>query len=102
MKGEDSSRMLNDWPGDREFQIEKEGYYDPTEWNTREELRKSEELRTALSFVRHIHGEWKSEQHINEELRVQNIDELTALVNELSATSKNFKQIVEAILNVRH
>lgn len=59
---------MNGWEGDREFQIEKQGYYDPQEALDLQALRGSEEVATAISFVRHIHNEWVEAQQMNASL----------------------------------
>ena len=56
--------ILEDWEGDRPFQVEKAKYYDPTERDTVESIRGSRELSTAMSFVRHIYNEWRAEKRV--------------------------------------
>lgn len=68
IEGGDPYALLDGWEGDREFQIEKAGYYDPQEAFDLQALRGSEEVATAISFVRHIHNQWVEAQEMNTSL----------------------------------
>jgi hypothetical protein len=101
MDGKHPYSMLTHWHGDREFQIEKSNYYNPRELDDLRSLRASEEVITAISFVRHIYQEWERSQEMAQTLRTHNIQELNALVEGITETNQNFRKLVEGIINVR-
>ena len=101
IEGKSPYALLDEWEGDREFQIEKQGYYNPRELDDLAALRSSEEVRTALSFVRHIYREWEERQAVLGTLARHDIRQLNALVEELAQTSRNFRKLVEGVISVR-
>jgi hypothetical protein len=101
IEGKDHYEQLKNWEGDREFQIEKKNYYNPSELPDLMALRNCEEITTALNFVKHIHEEWSKEKAIKDSLERLNIKELNAFVEEIATTNKNFRKLVEGIFSIR-